>query len=139
MQVTISKCGETGMAHVTEGVAHAVVLDSLAVYVLKEDDFWVAQGLQVNHFSYGKTEDEAKDKFVSSLKSTIQKHLNVYGHLEYLQVVSPNDIWQEAIKANGTQKFSHVGFYEVKLENTKLVPFFEKIQFLKNMETVSVS
>jgi hypothetical protein len=132
MEVTISTCGDTGMAHLNDGEAHAVILDSLAVFILKDGDFWIAQGLQINHFSYGKTEEEAKDRFVSSLKSTIQKHLEVYKHLEYLQIVSPSDVWQEAIKANGTQKFHHVGYYEVKIGNTKSIPFFEKISFLKS-------
>jgi len=77
------------------GHLHGILLDQLAVLLYEEDGGWFAQGLQIDHFAQGTTEDEAKKSFTKSLKWTMEDHLKQFGKLEYLLTPAPAQVWKD--------------------------------------------
>jgi hypothetical protein len=113
--ITIGKCGETSLAHIDAGKLHAILLDSLRVRLFNDDGCWFAQGLEIDHFAQGATEDKAKEHFISSLKSTIKHHLEMYGHLKNLTVPAPKEILDEARNAPVKKKLTHADIYDLSV------------------------
>jgi len=115
--ITISKCGETSLAHIDGGKLHAILLDSLRVRLFNDDGYWFAQGLEIDHFAQGQTEEKAKLNFISSLKSTIKHHLELYGHLKNLTIPAPKEVLDEARLAPVQNKLTHADIYDLSVKD----------------------
>lgn len=106
------------LAHIDTRNASVVAIGNLRVLITKEDDFWVAQGLEIDYAAYGSTIPEVKDRFESGLAETISAHLRVHRNLEHLiSSVSPPEVWQDYIADNHAlhrYTFSQVSMFEVQ-------------------------
>lgn len=114
--ITISKCGVTSLAHIDAGTLHGILLDSLRVRLFNDDGYWFAQGLEIDHFAQGETEDKVKENFIKSLKSTIKHHLFMYGHLKNLTIPAPKEVLDEARLAPVKKKLTHFDVYDLSVK-----------------------
>ncbi len=73
---------------------HGILFHPIKVVISHEKDGWFAQGLDVDHFAQGTTEQEVKDNFANSLGRAIVKHLNKHGHLGFLALPAPPEEWK---------------------------------------------
>jgi len=105
---------------------HAVLLWNLSVFIVPDEKFWFAQGLEINYGAQGDTPEEAKKHFQEGLSKTINQHIRAYGDIGRLLKFAPSSILKEAAKHKAAiMRFGQVSFHEV-LEDTKaqeLVPF----------------
>jgi hypothetical protein len=90
--VQFARCDSTSLKHFDEGNQQRTEIDSLYVVLSKTNEGWFAQGIQIDHFAEGTTEDEVMDNFASTLAKTIDLHIGTYSSIDRLLVTAPDDI-----------------------------------------------
>lgn len=86
--------------HMTDGKnKHVVGVKALQVLLLKDGDGWFAQGLQIDYAACGDSIAAAKKNFETGLAHTIGEHLVMYGDIEKLLKVAPQEAWHEYLHA----------------------------------------
>lgn len=85
--------------HICDGEHHVVGVKALQVLLSNDGDGWFAQGLQIDYSACGATIDEAKKNFEKGLALTIAEHLRMYGEIDRLLKVAPQDAWNEYLQA----------------------------------------
>ena len=84
-----------------------LILDNLIVIITeaKEQEYWIAQGLQINYFAYGNSPDEVKKTFKTGLIETVKENLKRYGNIIPLLEWAPhqiiNEYWDAPYTLNG--------------------------------------
>lgn len=92
----------------------AVMLWNLSVLVVPDEEFWFAQGLEINYGAQGTTAEEAKQNFQSGLIATIHQHLKVHGHIEHILKFAPDKILREAAQNKSfITDLGQVSFHEI--------------------------
>lgn len=77
-----------------------VGINALRVLVDGNDtDGWMAQGLDIDYFICGKTEESVKKNFVEGLVKTIGLYLQEEGTIEGLLKPAPIEVWKEYFQA----------------------------------------
>jgi hypothetical protein len=81
-----------------DGVHHIVGLGNIRVILMQEEDgsAWFAQGLEIDYGVQGDSVEGAKKEFEEGLSATVQEHLRVFGNIDNLLQVAPNEIWNLA-------------------------------------------
>jgi hypothetical protein len=77
------------------GTHHVVGIGNLRVVIVRDGDFWFAQGLEIDYAVQGSSEKDAKKKFEDGLEATVEAHLMIHGTIEGLLKVAPPDVWKE--------------------------------------------
>lgn len=77
---------------VGENGAHSVAL-GIRVWIFKDGQHFVAQGLDIDYASCGATLREVQDHFSAGLMATVTDHLEEYGDLHNLVRPAPSDVW----------------------------------------------
>ena len=88
--------GATFVAHLegeSNADVHAVLVGSLRVVIIEDEDHWFAQGLEIDYAASGLDMDDVKDRFQQGLAATIHEHLRMYGTVEPLLKVAPQEAW----------------------------------------------
>jgi len=105
---------------------HAVLFWNLSVFIVPDENFWFAQGLEINYGAQGDTPEEAQKHFQEGLSKTINQHIRTHGDIKRLLRFAPSSILKEAAKHKASiMRFGQVSFHEV-LHDKKaqdLVPF----------------
>lgn len=83
----------------TEDGLDIVLIDRLRVALLRDGDFWVAQGLEIDLAAQGNTLEEAQRKFERGLVLTLRENLRIYGKIDHALRVAPAEVWQELLDA----------------------------------------
>lgn len=110
-----------------DGVHHVVGLGNIRVLLLPDGPAWFAQGLEIDYAAQGETLPEAKKEFEDGLEALIQEHLRVYGHINNLLTVAPNEVWNLANDPNAQlQRYSQVTHHHALRKNTN----YEGIAYL---------
>lgn len=124
MNITYGNCDETEFAHINEGKDNLVIFQAVKVLLYEENGAWFAQGLEVDHFAQGKTEDEAKLNFGKSLGWTIEEHLRTYKHLNNLLKLAPQEAWNDYFSSQHTksQKYSCYRTMQITGDTQALFP-----------------
>ena len=88
-------------AYHEQGEGQEVVgISALKVLVDGNDiDGWMAQGLEIDYFVCGKTEESVKKNFVEGLVKTIGLYLLEEGTIESLLKPAPMEVWKEYFQA----------------------------------------
>jgi len=85
-----------------------VELLTLRVLVSGNDiEGWMAQGLEIDYFACGRTEESVRDKFFKGLIGTIELYLEVNEEAleDFLSQPAPKEVWREYRKAlSGNRK-----------------------------------
>jgi hypothetical protein len=97
------------------GGKHIVVgLGNIRVMIVPDEQFWYAQGLEINYGAQGDTKEEAQQNFQDGLLATVCLHLKVHGNIEALLRFAPKKILQQAAKNKGSiKKFAQVSLHEI--------------------------
>jgi hypothetical protein len=61
----------------------------LRVAVVRDEEAWFAQGIDVDYFAQGQTPQEAEKNFAEGLRLMIKLHMNEFKNLQYLKPPPP--------------------------------------------------
>ena len=110
--------------HVKDGAGkgHVVGIGNLRVVIIRDDNFWFAQGLEIDYAAQGTSVNDAKKQFEDWLAATIQEHLRVYGKIDNLLRVTPTDTWEKMLldASSVYSRYSQISVHQV-IRNT--LPF----------------
>src|SRR5665213_1188256 len=81
------------LAH-PDGEHHIVGIGNIRVILIPDGNRWFAQGLEIDYAAQGNSVSEAKKQFEDGLTATIEEHLRVYGNIDKVLRVAPNEAWQ---------------------------------------------
>ena len=73
---------ETTAIHLSGEGDHIVGIGNLRVYIVKDGDYWCAQGLEIDYLAQGKTIADAQKAFEQGLAATIHENLNLNNTIE---------------------------------------------------------
>lgn len=99
----------------SDGEHHAVGIWNLDVVIVPDGRFWFAQGLQVDYAAQGNSVEDVKLQFQNGLRATIHHNLRMFGTIENILKVAPNEEWLKLWHtAKGQHKvYSQVSFHEL--------------------------
>jgi len=78
-----------------DGSTHVVGIGNLRVMLQDDEGSWFAQGLEVDYFAQGSTIEDAQRRFQEGLRETIDFHLKMYGKIDGVLRVAPQEVWDE--------------------------------------------
>lgn len=124
------------LAH-EDGKQHIVGVKALHVLLTKDGDGWFAQGLEIDYAATGSSIDEVKENFAHGLALTVHEHLTIFGDIEKILVMAPQETWKEYLAATPEslrEGYSTVQLHEVTPDGQSMlqgqkIPF-EQIQFV---------
>lgn len=102
------------VAHAGDANVQGVAVWNLSVLIVPDENFWFAQGLEINYGAQGDSVEDAQANFQAGLLATICQHLKVYGNIEKLLKFAPSEILVEAAKNKSQiQRLTQVSFLEI--------------------------
>ncbi len=116
-----------------------VGIGNLRVVIMQDDGSWFAQGLEIDYVAQGKTIKEVKKHFENGLEATVDEHLRIFGSIENLLKVAPQEIWDEMLlggTANKRYHYSQLSIHSLGKSLKESLPF-DGIQYLKATEQTS--
>lgn len=122
-------------AHMHNDDCHMVILNSLRVLIEQEDNYWFAQGLEIDYAASGNSLENVKSNFEKGLSGSIEEHLQMYGKLDNFLKVAPQDAWEPVLK-NSSQFSLTVKMLVPKQQAPKLFPF-DNIAYLEPQAAVA--
>jgi hypothetical protein len=126
----------TSALHVEAGEHHVAGILDLHVLIVPDENFWFAQGLEIDYGAQGDSAEDAKEKFQQGLAKTINLNLQMHGNIESLLQFAPSEILQEAArKQSSIQNFGQVSFHEVNTSKQDLL--FSNIKYLLAQEAAA--
>lgn len=122
--------GKATAIHLANGKHEAIGLWNLRVLIVPDEQFWFAQGLEINYGAQGDSPQDAQTNFQEGLIATIQAHLETYGDITRILKFAPSHVLQEAAeKKKHIKTFKSVRVYEV-LKEADVARFpFENIDY----------
>jgi hypothetical protein len=102
---------------------HAVGLWNLHVLIVPDGRFWFAQGLEIDFAVQGDSVADAKKQFENGLEATIHHHIRIFGDIQKLLRVAPNEVWLDLWS---TAKAQHKSYSQISFHD--LTPF-HKIEY----------
>ena len=111
--------------------SHVVGMWELHVVIVPDGNHWFAQGLEIDYGTAGESLEAAKEKFQSGLAATVHEHLKVYGCIDGLLRVAPQEAWDLAFAASAKpHEFSQVSTHQIAEQSESALPF-RGIQFIQ--------
>ena len=112
---------------VEEGGTHAAGIGNLRVVLVPDENFWFAQGLEIDYAAQGDSLEDAQENFQDGLSATIHEHLRVYGTIRGMLRVAPQEAWDLVLKAGAKPH----PVRQVSFQAVEDVPLpFDNIQFI---------
>jgi hypothetical protein len=93
------KMESTKAVHLKAGDKHVVGVKSLHVMLIPDGKHWFAQGMEIDYAACASTIEAVKANFSNGLAKTIAEHLAMYGDIEKVLKVAPQEAWAEYFKA----------------------------------------
>ena len=121
----------TSVVHVEGEDTHAVLIQSLRVIIMREGDQWFAQGLELDYAAAGESQDDVKSRFENGLSATISEHLKVYGSVEKILKVAPQDAWNLWLTERHRYKLDHTSFHAIGADEATVGFPFSGIAYLE--------
>ena len=118
---------ETTAIHLSGEGDHIVGIGNLRVYIVKDGDYWCAQGLEIDYLAQGKTIADAQKAFEQGLAATIHENLNLHNTIEPVLKVAPQEIWAEVLAQ--PYRFDLVSVHKPESIESERFPF-EGIDYL---------
>lgn len=81
-----------------DGEHHAVGIGNLRVIIHNDDGSYFAQGLEIDYAAQGDSVEEVKKNFEDGLHATLRQHLKMFGKIDGILRVAPQDVWQAAFR-----------------------------------------
>jgi len=76
-----------------DGKHHIVGISNLRVMIVPDDGCWFAQGLEIDYAVQGSSVADVKRKFQKGLAATIHHNLDIFGKIDNMLRVAPNEAW----------------------------------------------
>lgn len=92
---------------------HGVIVEHLRVVISQDEDLWFAQGLELDYAAAGDTLDDVKERFHQGLAATFREHLKIYGSVENLLRIAPQETWDTWLKADKNYNFTQVSLHDL--------------------------
>ena len=105
---------EAYVAHADAGDQHAVLVNALRVVVTQDEGQWFAQGLELDYAAAGTSEEDVKTRFAQGLDATIDEHLQIYGSIEKIVKVAPQDAWDLWLAGDRRYTLDHVSIHNLQ-------------------------
>jgi hypothetical protein len=101
---------------------NVVGIGNLRVILVKDEDAWFAQGLEIDYAVQGSSIPDVKKKFEQGLCATIHENLKAYGNIERILTVAPQQVWNELFfnPSRQLKEYSSVSFHDIS-ESMKLL------------------
>lgn len=113
---------------------HVVGVENLRVVLVPDEDYWFAQGLEIDYAAQGDSVEDAREKFQNGLSATIYEHLKVYGTIAGMLRVAPQEAWDLVLNADAKpHRFTHVSLHRMPAIQDTPLPF-QGIQFIELIE-----
>ena len=106
--------GEAYVAHAEAGDQHAVLVNALRVVVTQDEGHWFAQGLELDYAAAGTSEEDVKKRFAQGLGATINEYIKVYGSIESIVKVAPQDAWDLWLVGDRRYTLDHVSIHNLQ-------------------------
>lgn len=106
------------------GEHHAVGVWNLHVLIVPDGRFWFAQGLEIDYAVQGDSVADAKMQFEKGLSATIHHHIRIFGDIEKLLRVAPNEVWMDLWKS---AKAQHKSYSQISLH--EMTGIFHEIEY----------
>lgn len=118
--------------HNESGSEHVVGLLNLRVVIVPDGKLWFAQGLDIDYAAQGTSIEDAKKQFEDGFVATVHEHLKVFGTIDKLLSVAPNEVWQEMLYAPKAkhQLYSQVSTHSIAKEGELEALPFKGIEYL---------
>ena len=111
-------------------VHRTLLIWNLSVLIVPDENFWFAQGIEIDYGAQGDTVEDAQKHFQEGLTKTIHQHLKVHGHIDKLLKFAPSSILKEAARHKLSIKpLAHVSFHEILGEETQAKIPFDGIEY----------
>jgi hypothetical protein len=120
-----------------------VEIGNLRVIIIKDDDAWFAQGLEIDYAVQGSSVVDVKRKFERGLCATIHENLKAFGNIERMLRVAPQPVWDELFynPSRKLREYSSVSLHAISksLKLEELTPQiklpFDAIRFVESRPT----
>ena len=99
------------VAHADAGEQHAVLVNALRVVVTQDEGQWFAQGLELDYAAAGTSEEDVKTRFAQGLGATINEHIQIYGNIDKVVKVAPQDAWDLWLAGDRRYTLDHVSIH----------------------------
>ena len=110
-----------------ESGTHAAGIGNLRVVLVPDENFWFAQGLEIDYAAQGDSLEDAQENFQDGLSATIHEHLRVYGTIAGMLRIAPQEAWDLLLKAGAKPH----PVRQVSFPAAEDVPLpFDNIQFI---------
>jgi hypothetical protein len=108
-----------------------VGIGNLRVVIVQEEDSWFAQGLEIDYAAQGTDIKDVKKQFGDGLAATVREHLKIFGTIENLLKVAPQDVWKDMLLGVTGKRYcySQVSVHNLGKELKESLPF-DGIQYL---------
>ena len=127
---------ETTAAHVSLATDRhhidGVGIWNLNVMIYQEGNFWVAQGLEIDHVTQGQSVAEVKQRFQEAFTLCLNEHLRKYHSIERFLVVPPREVLLDMEKRSENPiQYTHVSLVIETLRRTAKLNFLQQIPDIK--------
>jgi len=124
-----------------DGAHHVVGVWNLHVLIVPDGRFWFAQGLEIDYAVQGDSVSDAKKQFEKGLTATIHHNLKIFGNIENILEVAPNETWKDLWKTGKAKyrTYSQVSMHEVIPDVLRTMPGvlpFKAIEYTEVAATV---
>lgn len=127
------KSPPTSVLHLEGDDEHAVLIQSLRVVIVKDGEQWFAQGLELDYAAAGTSQDDVKSRFRDGLAATINEHLKVYGSVDRMLKVAPQEAWNLWLAQGKRYKFDQASFHPIETKDAQIYDFpFTGIAYLES-------
>ena len=108
----------TSAKNASSEIQAVVAAMNMNVWVSKDSDHWIAQGLDMDYISQGDTLEECKQSFEDGLAATIHEYLKID---ELQKLFTPQKhAWQEFVNSSSSgpslkMEYSQISFHRIPI------------------------
>ena len=113
--------------HISSDDEHIVGIGNLRVVILEENEFWYAQGIEIDYLAQGDSLEDVQKSFEIGLGATIRENLKKHESIWPMLRWAPADVLEHILPA--THSFDQVSIHEIEKPEEAVFPF-GGIQFL---------
>ena len=92
----------------SDGTRHVVGIENLRVIIVKREDHWFAQGLDIDYAAEGRDIDDVRRAFEYGLAATIAEHIKEFRTIDNLLCPAPEGAWKPIAAGAVLNRYSQV-------------------------------
>ena len=104
----------TSVVHQQNDDVHTIYVNALRVLIIQDEDSWFAHGLELDYAAAGHDLEDVKHRFVTGLAGTITEHLKIYGTIEHILKVAPQDVWNLWLNAEKQYSLDTASLHDLR-------------------------